>query len=388
MGDTIQYPPASRFDEAYLQTEDLFQYGAKAEIESIYAQAEKELRETAFDYLKWFIAADTAKAVLVKSGKLSKSDYQNWRRTNLMVGKHHFAMLDVVSTNLTNINLIAADIVNGYMPEVYATNINFITYKIENTIGINTNFTLYNEQAVERLVREHPDLLPKRTIDIPKDMHWNKQEINAAVAQAIIQGENIEALADRIAVITSEKNRNSALRNAATMFTSAQNGGRNDAIKRANKLGIECNRRWIATHDGHTRKSHRQLDGDVARKGQLFKNGCEFPGDPKGRPEEVYNCRCAVVAAFDDTEYNPDDVYSRLGDMPYSQWKNARGDEPLFKAARNENRDMNMHKEYRKLLGNKVPKYFSDFQDLKYNNTAEWKKLVSDARKARNKRKK
>lgn len=388
MGDRISYPPATRFDEAYRQTEDLLQYGAKAELESIYAQAESELREKAFDYLKWFIAADTAKHALMKSGKISNTDYQNWRRTRLMVGQHHYAMLDVVSTNLANINLIADNIINGYIPEVYATNLNFITYKIENTLHINTNFTLYNEQAVERLVRDNPDLLPQASTNIPKDKRWNKKKINAAVAQAIIQGENIEALADRIAVITADSNRKSALTKAATMFTSAQNGGRYDAIKRANQLGIECDRRWLATHDGHTRDSHRRLDGDVAKKGQKFRNGCEYPGDPKGRPEEVYNCRCAVTAAFDDTEYDPDNVFSRLGNMSYSQWKNAHGGEPLFKSARNVNRDMDMHKEYRSLLGNKVPKKFSDFQDLKYNNTSEWKRLVSDARKARNKRRK
>lgn len=383
-----EYLPAKRFDEAYIETENLLRYGAVAELESIYGQAESELKQKALEYLKWFIAIDTTKQALVKAGKLSNSDYQTWRRTRFMVGQHHYAMLDVVSTNLTNINLIAANIINGYMPEVYATNLNFITYKIENTLHINTNFTLYNEQAVERLVREHPDLLPKASVNIPKDKLWNKQKINSAVAQAIIQGENIEALADRIAAVTTDANRNSALRNAATMFTSAQNGGRNDAIKRANRLGIECNRCWIATHDGHTRKSHREIDGDIAKTGQLFRNGLEFPGDPNGKPEEVYNCRCAVVAVFEDTEYDSNNVFSRLGNMPYSQWKNAHGGEPLFKAARNVNRDMDMHKEYRKLLGSKVPKKFSDFQDLKYNNTAEWKKMVSDARKARNKRRK
>ena len=72
--------------------------------------------------------------------------------------------------------------------------------------------------------------------------------------------------------------------------------------------------------------------------------------------------------------------------MSYSDWKTAHGGELIFKSARNANRDMDMHKEYRKLLGNKVPKYFSDFQKLKYNNTPEWKKMISSARKERKKR--
>lgn len=388
MSDVIQYPPVSHFDEAYLETEYLLQYGAGAEIASIYAQAESELRQKAFDYLKWFIAADTAKIALVNSGKLSNKEYQNWRKTYIMVGRQHYAMLDVVSGNLANINSIAANIINGYLPQVYATNLNFTSYVIENTLHINTNFSLYNEQAVERLVRENPDLLPFVNVNIPKDKQWNKKKINAAVAQAIIQGENIEALADRIAEITADSNRKSALRAAATAFTSAQNGGRFDAIRRANRLGIECDRRWIATLDFYTRDSHRRLHGTVAKKGHLFSNGLEYPGDSRGRPEEFYNCRCALEPAFSDTEYDPSSGFSRLGNMPYYQWKNAKGDETPFKQARNSNRDMRMHKEYRELLGSKVPKNFSDFQDIKYNNPTEWKKLVSEAQKARNKKRK
>ncbi|RPJ72194.1 MAG: hypothetical protein EHM20_14045, partial [Alphaproteobacteria bacterium] len=177
MSDVIQYPPVSHFDEAYLETEYLLQYGAGAEIASIYAQAESELRQKAFDYLKWFIAADTAKIALVNSGKLSNKEYQNWRKTYIMVGRQHYAMLDVVSGNLANINSIAANIINGYLPQVYATNLNFTSYVIENTLHINTNFSLYNEQAVERLVRENPDLLPFVNVNIPKDKQWNKKKI-------------------------------------------------------------------------------------------------------------------------------------------------------------------------------------------------------------------
>lgn len=378
------YLPQNRFDEAYIETEDILA-SVKAEIESIYGQVESELKQKAFDYLKWFTVADTAKLALVKSGKLSNSDYQTWRRTRFMTGKHHYAMLDVISSNLENVNQIAANIINGYTPQVYATNLSFTTYSIENTLHINTNFTLYNEQAVERLIRDKPDLLPKAKVNISKDKLWNKQKINSAVAQSIIQGENIDAMASRIARV-ADMNKNYKLTNAATMFTSAQNGGRNDAIKRANQLGIECDRCWIAAHDGRTRKSHREIDGDIARMGQYFRNGLEYAGDPNGAPEEVWGCRCATVPAFDNVDFSNLVIFSPLEEMSYSEWKNAHGGEPMFKAARNATRDKKMHDEYRKLLGNKVPKYFSDFQKLKYKNTPEWKKMVSAARNERKKR--
>lgn len=378
------YLPQNRFDEAYIETEDILA-NAKAEIESIYGQAESELKQKALDYLKWFSIADTAKLALVKAGKLSNSDYQIWRRTRFLTGRHHYAMLDVISSNLENASLIAENIINGYTPQVYATNLNFLTYSIENTLHINTNFTLYNEQAVERLIRDKPDLLPKAKVNITKNKLWNKQKINSAVAQSIIQGENIEAMASRIAKV-ADMDKNYKLTNAATMFTSAQNGGRNDAIKRANQMGIDCKRRWVAVHDGHTRASHRQIDGDIVRIGEYFSNGLEFPGDPNGTPEEVYNCRCAVVPAFDDTDFYNPVISSHVQEMSYSEWKNAHGGELLFKVARNETRDLKMHEEYKKLLGKKVPEYFSDFQKLKYQNTLEWKKMVYSARKERNRR--
>ena len=74
--------------------------------------------------------------------------------------------------------------------------------------------------------------------------------------------------------------------------------------------------------------------------------------------------------------------------MSYEDWKNAHGGEPEFKSARNAKRDKKMWREYKDLLKNQVPARFDDFQNLKYRNTTEWKKMVSNARKARNRRRK
>ncbi len=34
-----------------------------------------------------------------------------------------------------------------------------------------------------------------------------------------------------------------------------------------------------------------------------FSNGCMYPGDPDGKPSEVYNCRCTMIAVMDDAPY-------------------------------------------------------------------------------------
>lgn len=387
--------PALLADDAYQETEELLYY-MTAEIESVYGQAYTELLKKAQDHLKWFIAADEAKKKLLETDKISKEDYQSWKRNQLMTGKRNYALVNNMADALTNKNIIAASIINGYMPEVYAINGNYITYEIDKHFGINVMFELVDEQTVERLIREKPDLLPKAKVDIPKDLRWNKQHLNSAILQGILQGDSVEDIAKRLAAVT-DMNKNAALRNAATMTTSAQNGGRMDSYKRAQDIGVKGLKvRWLATLDGHTRYSHRQVDGDVVEVGKKFKNGLKFPGDPEGAPAEVYNCRCCTIAAFDDSRFDKDknrnnriwEENSKVRNMTYDEWKNSKGGEPLFRSARNANRDLKMHEEYMELLGKKVPSRFKDFQELKYGNPEKWKETISAARKARNARRK
>lgn len=373
-------------DIAHEQTEQLLD-DMIAEIESVYGQAYTEMKQKAEKYLAWFVTMDEKKRKQFEKGEITKKEYQDWRKNKLLEGRGWYAMAQTLADDLANSNGIAASIISGYLPQMYAINGNYTAYVIEHTTQINTSFTLFKEQAVERLIREKPDLLPKPKVDIPKDIRWNKQNMTSAVIQSIIQGEDTYQLAERLAEVT-DMNQTSAIRNARTMTTSAQNGGREDQFKRAVDMGIKIKQKWVATLDGHTRYSHRHLDGEVVEVGQLFSNGLRFPGDPQGAPGEVYNCRCFVRSVRENQDYSNFDRISRLGDMTYDEWKNAHGGEPLFKAARNVNRDMDMHDEYKSLLGRKIPSRFKDFQDLKYNNPTEWTKLKSAARKARDQRRK
>lgn len=358
------------------------------EIESVYGQAYEELRAEAEKFLVDFREADEIKRKAVENGTISAEDYKNWRRTQLLTGRTMYAKVDAIASNLSNANLIALSIINGYMPWVYATSGNWAIYDIEHNAQINTGFTLYNEAAIEKIIRENPNLLPRKELNIPWDKLWNKQQLNSAIMQAIIQGDSVEKIADRLAAVT-DMNRNHALTNAVTMTTAAQSGGRVDTYKRAMDMGINIKgNAWLATLDGHTRKSHRLQDKMVVPVGEKFPNGLTRPGDPNGHPSEVYGCRCTLVAVFADQDLSKIDRHSRLGDMSYEEWKNAKGDEPIFRKARNVNRDMRMHEEYRKLLGNKIPKKFADFQDTKYSDREQWRKHISDARKERNRRRK
>lgn len=384
-----RYNPQMLTDEGYIETEEML-FDMTAELESVYGQAYTEMFDKAKRFLEWFIAMDALKRNLYDKGELSKEEYQQWRSTQLLTGRQAYSMVDTLATDLSNVNLIAASIINGYMPEVYAVNTNWTEYTIEKTLKVDTSFTLFDEPTVERLVRDKPNLLPKAEIDIPMDKRWNKEKLNSAITQGILQGETTDEIARRLAAVT-DMNQNSAVRNAATMTTSAQNGGRNDTIKRAEGMGISIKKRWLATLDGHTRPTHRQCDGEERETGKLFSNGLEFPGDPNGKPAEVYNCRCCLVSVVDKqkTELSDRDVRELdRWDMSYDEWKEVKGQhkQPITRAARNVNRDMDMHEEYMSLLGKQVPSRFKDFQELKYKHPDKWRQMVSAARKARNKK--
>ena len=379
-----RYNPEMKDDKGYIETEDIL-FDMVAEIESVYGLAYEEMYAKAKKFLEWFTVADRMKRKLVESKDMSISEYNRWRNTYMWQGRQTYAMVDTLADDLVNKDKIAASIINGYMPEVYAINGNYITYTIEKATNINVSFTLFDEQTVERLIREKPNLLPKATVDIPKDKRWNKEHLTSAITQGIIQGETTDEIAERLAAVT-DMDKNAAVRNAATMTTSAQNGGRVEGMKRAEDMGIQLKQKWIATLDGHTRYTHRQCDGELREIGKKFSNGLLYPGDPAGRPAEVYNCRCVISALVENQLNDVEDRDNRLQGMSYEEWKNAKGNEPLFKAAKNENRDYDMHEEYRKLLGKRVPSTLSAFQDFKYHNREEWRKMVSDARKARNAR--
>jgi hypothetical protein len=92
-------------------------------------------------------------------------------------------------------------------------------------------------------------------------------------------------------------------------------------------MGIDLKQEWMATIDDRTRDSHIVLDGERVQVGESFHaegGDLRFPGDPQGPPEEVYNCRCTLVAAVDGIDQGAADRFDRLPDgTTYEEWKQA-----------------------------------------------------------------
>lgn len=149
--------------------------------------------------------------------------------------------------------------------------------------------------------------MPLRHLDLSADMRWNTKKINAEVLQGIIQGESVADIASRFERVT-DMNRVSALRNARTAVTGAENKGRMDGYAQAEKMGVKLKKRWMSALDNRVRHTHRALNGQMRENDKPFEvDGYEimYPGDPMAAPEMVYNCRCttfAEVMGADDTK--------------------------------------------------------------------------------------
>ena len=126
-----------------------------------------------------------------------------------------------------------------------------------------------------------------------KDVRWNVQKVNSEVLQGILSGDSMDKIADRLSSVLG-MNETSAIRNARTSVTSAENKGRMDMMEEAEEKGVHVQKKWIATNDDRTRESHAELDGQTVDQDEEFDNGLQYPGDPNGDPEEVYNCRCTL----------------------------------------------------------------------------------------------
>ena len=265
-------------------------------LSAIYSRAEKEIQQTADEYFSKFAKQDEAKRKLLEQGKITEDEYNKWRKGKVMYGKRFTEMKEQCAKQLLNVNQTAIAYVNGELPEVYAINYNALESAVDGVGGY--SFTLVDADTVRNLAVTDTSLLPYKEIDPAKDIPWNMKKINAETLQGILQGESMDKIAKRIMNV-QEMNKTQAIRSARTIVTGAENKGRQDSYKRAEKDGIVMKREWIATNDSRTRHWHAELDGVEVDVDEPWVNEfgeIMFPGDPSADPANTYNCRCSMSA--------------------------------------------------------------------------------------------
>ena len=305
-------------------------------IRKVYTQAQKDIEKKTRDFWERHRAKDAMYRKQLEEGKITEEQYQAWLRGQVFQGKQWDAKMQQVEQVLANANKQALSIINGGRIQVFATNSNWQSYIIEKTAGVNFGFGVYDADTVTRLLRDEPDLLPAKRLNIRKDKAWNRGNLNRQISQGIIQGEGLDDIAKRLRNVT-DMNRNQSYTNARTMMTNAQNAGRQESYQRAKTMGIKVKKRWLATLDGHTRTNHRKLDGQTVDIDEPFKIGgysIMYPGDRRAKPEMVYNCRCTMISEVVDYPSEDAQRYDNvtgkpIKDMTYKEWeKHKKGGTP------------------------------------------------------------
>ena len=211
----------------------------------------------------------------------AKRSYRSFIAQHTLQSKEYARIRDQLAAKMTMIDKAAAEIVNGRLANVYALNYNYLAGELPKAYA----YGLITPQTVRNLTN--------RTVNLLKSTAWNNDRMNKEVLQGILQGESMQKIARRFKNVFG-MNEVSAIRNARTAVTNAENQGRYDSYVEAEANGTVLVKVWSATHDSRTRESHADIDGQEKPIDKPFDNGCMYPGDPRAAGAEIYNCRCAM----------------------------------------------------------------------------------------------
>lgn len=310
-------------------------------IARVYREARDDIQETIDAYFGRFKERDEEMKSLigtVQNGKeWTEEDYKQWRLNQIGRGRRFEALRDRIAERMTEANEVAISYVNDATPGIYSLNRNYAAYTIEQLSG-NIGLTLWDESTVRRLLVDEPDLMPnypkERAVKRGIDLAWGKKQITSSVTSGILQGNSVGKIANDLQSRITAMNRESAVRAARTAITGAENAGRQDSYKAASDMGIEVRKRWVATKDGRTRHAHRRLDGQTVDWDEYFSSDLgkiRYPGDPRARPANVYNCRCSLrTVEPKNLEAEPRQMRVRdpktgrnvlVSEMTYDEWE-------------------------------------------------------------------
>lgn len=259
----------------------------------------------------------------------------------------------------------------GYIyDDTYHRNI----YEIGKGLNLVTDFKKVDTSMIDKVLNEA--WLGSNFSDrIWKDKEKLIRELRVNLTQSFIRGDPIDKtsriIAERMGVA---KNRARTLVN-----TESANIVSKATFSSYEGSGVVKQYQILATLDLHTSKICRSMDGKVFNLSEKEIGLNAPPFHP--------NCRTTTVAYFLD-EIFKDNRIARdsegnsyyVEDMTYEEWYNkyVKGnskEEIAEKKIKNKSSDKKQFEKYKEVLGKEVPNSFDKFQDLKYNNSEEWKLL-------------
>lgn len=300
-------------------------------INRVYASASVDVKKELAKFRAEFSALDEQMAQMVDDGKLSEEHYKQWRLNQIGRGQRMKMMQETLASRMLNANEIATAYVNDATPSIYSLNWNYSAYVIDSIHG-GVDLTLYDERTIRRLIKDSPNTMPnypeEKAIERGIDMAYSQKVIANTVTQQILTGKTLKQMSEHLQKTFVNMELKSALRTARTSFTSAQNGGRLDCMMSAEAKGIDVKKQWFTARDNRVRDSHMEVNAEIKPLKKPFGNDLMFPADPKGRPSEVYNCRCTLLYVVDGKSVLDPMMQSPTDFEDFKNWMKNKG-QPL-----------------------------------------------------------
>lgn len=275
------------------------------ELKTIYDDATSTISGRIGKYTAQFLAQDLIKRKLLNSGILDKNKYGQWIKNNVFKGLRWKTIVFNIVSTIIKANRKANRVIEKNQNRGFKDKANRVLYDLEMKVRRDSEVELYTDEKVNRLLREHPELLPRRKEDLGKARGWQQVKIANSIAQSMIKGESIPDTAKRLSETLGMSNMRVMTRYARTAMTCAENAGALESMKAAAAKGIRVKKKWLATLDEKTRNSHRDLDGQVKELDQDFISPLgriSYPGDITAHPSDVWNCRCTMTWVYPDFE--------------------------------------------------------------------------------------
>ena len=218
----------------------------------------------------------------------AKKAYLQYFKKEVVKSKAFKNLSAEIALDLFDTNTEATDYINSQTPEIYALNYNWINEQLAKDIPDFVSQSITTEEA------DRYGDLTKQTVSKSKDTRWNENNLKKSIVVGASLSMERDKIMERGAKITIQKNLNSAIMHCNGMGTDAETRARLDGMFRAEDMGVDIGKVWMATLDNRTRDSHAQLDGNSVGLYDRFDNGLDRPRDPDGEPAEICNCRCTL----------------------------------------------------------------------------------------------
>ena len=204
------------------------------------------------------------------------------------------ALKDQVSAILEQLHNNEFETVSEYLTQSYEDGFIGTMYDLQGQ-GIPLVIPIDQEQIVAAIQHE-TKLSTSLYAALGKDTKDLSKKIAGEISRGISSGAMYAEISRNIAA-WGRIPKNNAMRIARTEAHRIQIQATADAQKKAKANGADVVKQWDAALDRKTRKSHRELDGQIRELDEPFEvNGHKAmqPGG-FGRPEEDINCRCALL---------------------------------------------------------------------------------------------